>query len=86
MIETTGGGDHEGQASPREGTSAQDSPEQALEREVIEVAPGQTAVAVITPKLIYRINGDARDVYDMPVENKKAVDDFAVPESTRRGS
>ena len=29
---------------------------------------GKTAVAVITPKLVYRINGDAQDVCDMPVE------------------
>ena len=52
MIETTGGGDRAGQASPSEGTSAQDSPEPALEQEVIEVAPGKTAVAVVAPKLV----------------------------------
>ena len=77
-------GDHEGQASPSEGTSVQDSPEPALEREVIEVAPGKTVVAVITPKLVYRINGEAQHVYDMPAETTKAVDDFAVPKPCRR--
>ena len=61
MIETTGG-DHEGQGTPSEGTCAQDSPEPALEREVIEVAPGKTAVAVIIPKLDYRTSGDAQGV------------------------
>ena len=35
MIETT---NHEGQASPSEGASAQGTPEQASEPEVIEVA------------------------------------------------
>ena len=73
MIETTGGGDHDGQASPSEGTSAQDSPKPAFDREVIERAAGKMAVAVITPKLVHRINGDAQDVYDMPVETKKAI-------------
>ena len=75
--------DHEGQALPSEGTSAQHSPEPALEREVIEVAPGKTAVAVITLKLFYRINGDAQDVYDMPAQTAKSVDDFAVPKRCR---
>ena len=60
-IETTAG-DHESQASPSEGTSVQDSPEPALEREVIEVAPGKTAVAVITPKLVSRVNGGVQGV------------------------
>ena len=67
MVEATNGGNREGQAPPSEGTSAQDSvqdsPEPAFEREVIEVAPGKTSVAVITPKLVYRINWDARGVY-----------------------
>lgn len=37
---------------------------------MIEVAPGKTVVAVFTPKLFYRINGDTKDVYDMPVETQ----------------
>ena len=87
IIETTGGADHESQTSLSDGTSAQDSPEPALEREVVEVAAGKTAVAVITPKLVHRINGDAQDVYDMPMETTKAlhfIDDFAVPKRCRR--
>ena len=83
MIETTGG-DHDGQASSSEKTIAQDDPEPALEREVIEVVPGKTAVAEITPKLVYSVNGEAQDVYDMPVETTKAVDDFAMPKHCRR--
>ena len=63
----TSGGDHEGQASRSEGASTQDDPEPALEPEVIEVAPGK-ALAVITPKLVYKINGDTQDVYDVPAE------------------
>ena len=74
MIETTGGGSLEGQASPSEGTSAQDSPEPVLEREVIEVGASKTAVAVIASKLVHRMNGDAQDVYDMPVQTTKAID------------
>ena len=73
MIGTTGGGDHEGQASPSVGTSAQGSPEPALERGMIEATAGKAAVAVITPKLVYRINGGAQDMYDMPVETTKAI-------------
>ena len=46
------------------GSSTQDDPEPALEREVIEVAPGKR-VAVITPNLVYRINGDVQDVCAM---------------------
>lgn len=56
MSETTRG-DDEGRASPREGASAQDGPERALEPEVIEVTPRKAAV-VITPMLVYKINGD----------------------------
>ena len=45
MIETID--EHEGIASRSEGTSTRDSPETALEGEVIEVAPGNTAVACL---------------------------------------
>ena len=83
MSETTGGGDDEGQASPSEGASTQDTPEPAPEPEVIEVAPGKT-VAVITPKLVYKILGDTQQVYDVPAETAKAVDDFVVPRGYRR--
>ena len=62
MIGTAGGGDHDGYASTSGGTTAQDCPEPALEREVVKVAPGKTTVAVITLKPVYRINGDAQDV------------------------
>lgn len=56
----------------------QDSPEPAPEREVIEVAPSKTAVAVTTPKLVYRVNGDGQDVPDMPAETiKTGIADFA---------
>ena len=82
MSETTGG-DHEGQASPSEGASTQDGPEPVSEPEVIEVAPGKT-VAVITPKLVYQINGETKHVYDVPAETTKAIDDFVVPEHYRR--
>ena len=51
---------------------------------MIDVAPGKTAVAVITPNLVYRINGDAQGVYDIPVETTKAVGDFAAPKRCRR--
>ena len=51
---------------------------------MIEVDPGKSAVAVITPKLVYRVNGDAQDVYDTPAETTKAVVDFAVPKRCRR--
>ena len=65
------------------GTSTQDIPEPALEREVIEVAPGK-AVAVITPKLVHETNENARVVYDMPAETTKAVNGFAVPKRCGR--
>ena len=71
MIEPTGG-HHEGQASPSEGTSEQDIRGPALEREVVEDAPGKTEVGVITPKVVYRINGAAQAVYDMPMETTKS--------------
>ena len=83
MTETSGG-NHESQASPRKGASSQDGPEPALDREVIAVAPGKTAVTLITPNLVHRMNGDAQDVYDMPAETTKAVDYFAVPKRCRR--
>ena len=51
---------------------------------MIEITPGKTAVAVTIPKLVDMINGDAQDVYDMPVESTKAVDGFAVPKRCRR--
>ena len=57
------GADHEGQASPSVGARTHDDPEP----EVIEVASGKT-VAMITPKIVYKINGDTQDVYDVPVE------------------
>ena len=63
----TAGGDHEGQAPPSEGVSTRDGPES----EVIEVAPGKT-MAVITPKLVYKINGDTQDVYDVLAETTKS--------------
>ena len=50
---------------------------------MIEVAPGKRAVAVITPKFVYRINGDAQDVNDIPAETAKAIDDFAAPKGYR---
>lgn len=62
MMGTAGGGDHEGYASTSGGTRAQDSPEPALERQVVEVAPGKTTIAVVTLKPVYRITGDAQDV------------------------
>ena len=43
-----------------------------LEPEVIEVASGKT-VAMITPKLINKTNGDTQDVYYVPVETTKTV-------------
>ena len=82
MSETTGG-DHEGQASPSEEGSTQNNPEPASEPEVIEVAPGKT-VAVITLKLVYKINWKTQHVYNVPAETTKAVDDFFVPKHYRR--
>ena len=40
---------------------------------MIDVAPGNTAFTVINTELIYTINGNAQDVYDMPVETTKAL-------------
>ena len=57
-------GDHEGQASPSEGASTQGTPEPAPEPEVIEVVTGET-VAVITPKPVYKVNGDTQEVCDV---------------------
>ena len=63
-----------GQASPCEVAIAQNNSEPAVEREVIEAAPGQTAIAVITFKLIYRLNRDAQDVvYNMPAETTRLL-------------
>ena len=41
---------------------------------------------MITPQLVHRINGDAQDVCDMPVETTKAVDDCAVTKRCREGA
>lgn len=50
---------------------------------MIEVAPGKTA-AVIAPKLVCKISGGTQDVYDVPAETTKAVDDFVVRKRYRR--
>ena len=41
-------------------------------------------VAEIVPKLVYKMNGSTQDVYDVPAEITKAVDDFVVPKRYRR--
>lgn len=50
---------------------------------MIGVAPGKT-VSAITLKLVYKVNGDTQEVYDMPAETTKAVNDFVVPRRYRR--
>ena len=77
--ERTTGRDHESQASPSEGASTHDGPKP----ELIEVASGKT-VAVITPKIVFKINGNTQDMYDVLTEATQAVDDFVVLKRYRR--
>ena len=68
-------GDHEDPpTAPSEGGSAQNTPGV----EVIDVTTGKS-VAVSTPKLIYKIKGGKQEVYDVPSNTTKFVDDFVVP-------
>lgn len=63
------GGDHaDPQFAASKGASAQNTPEV----ELVEVAPGKK-VAVITPKLVYKIKGGAQEVYDVPSETSSSM-------------
>lgn len=61
------GGHHNGQASQIEGVSTEDSPEPALELQLVEAPEGKT-MGVITAKLAHRLNRDTRDWYDGSAE------------------
>lgn len=49
----------------------------------MEVATGRR-VAVVTPQLLYNIKGGTQEVYDVPSETTKFVDDFVLPRGYRR--
>lgn len=67
MDNETTGGDHEGHASPREGAREPAHRMIPSRPEVIEVTP-RKIVAVITPKLVCKIERDTQGVHDMSAE------------------
>lgn len=73
------GGDHASpQTAASKGASAQNTPEV----ELMAVAPGKKVpVAVIMSMPVYKIKSGTQEVYDVPSETTKFVDDFVV----RRG-